>query len=207
MSQTSLGRIASLAASWGIADDWDVLVVGDGSGQGWNDPCGWSSVLVDRHARGRKLFYGAMNLGTSGLAELIPYVQAMAWYEAGHGARRRAKLDRPILHVAIVTDCKSIADQGNQILSGAKELASVRAHRPFWVALLDYERAGYAFSFRWVARAQSALNAYCDNVAGRSRIAVDAIKDVQLPVDERGRTISIYECNEDEERKARRRSG
>jgi hypothetical protein len=45
--------------------DWDVLIIGDGSGTGWSEPCGWASVLHERYSNMRQLFTGAMNHGTN----------------------------------------------------------------------------------------------------------------------------------------------
>ena len=47
--------------------DWDVVIIGDGSGSDWQSPCGWASVLIDKETRNRKVFYGAIEEQVFGL--------------------------------------------------------------------------------------------------------------------------------------------
>ena len=56
--------------------EWDVLIVGDGSGSGWNGACGWCSILVDKLSRGRRVFYGAMNNGSVNVAETMTHIHS-----------------------------------------------------------------------------------------------------------------------------------
>ena len=37
-------------------DQWDALIVGDGSGTGWKQGAGWAAVLIDHTSFARKLF-------------------------------------------------------------------------------------------------------------------------------------------------------
>ena len=52
-------------------DDWDVLLIGDGSGAGWNllSGCGWASVLIDKYSNNHKIFMGATTPGTITIGE------------------------------------------------------------------------------------------------------------------------------------------
>ena len=36
--------------------DWELLLVGDGSGNGWSTANGWACTLIDRRNRGPRLF-------------------------------------------------------------------------------------------------------------------------------------------------------
>lgn len=212
LPQTSLAGIHRLATTWGLGD-WDVLIAGDGSGQGWDQPCGWASVLVDRHVGrlgGRKKFHGAMNAGTVGLAELLPYLQALSWYR-GWREKHAHPRDGALTRVAIVSDSKGLVDQGNALLAGGKLPASVQANRAFWVALADFPSLGFAIRLHWVRRATFALNALCDDLAGRSRLAVsedvvrarvaeELLLGVAPPRDPAGRELSVYDVNPDDDR-------
>jgi hypothetical protein len=192
---TALDSIHTLAEAWKIAD-WDVILSGDGSGSGWDLGCGWGCVLIDRESRGRQEFHGGMNFGTVDIAELMPYVQAMAWY--AERRRRAIRLGRhvpDVVRVRIVTDHKSLADDGNAIARGTKSLWDC-ANSAFWAALLSFERAGFAFGYRWIPRASAALNCYVDEV---SKAAYRAMKTLKLPEAPNGRPVSPHDCNADDD--------
>jgi ribonuclease HI len=208
LKKTELETIERLTKSWNIGD-WDVLIVGDGSGQGWANGCGWASVLIDRHLDkkgGRKLLHGAWNLGTINLAELMPYYHALAWYADWRAKNAHPCSARGLTRVAIVSDCKALVEQGQKILNGDKAWEDVKANRGLWLALYDFVRLGYVLNFHWAARATSALNVYCDAVANSSRLAVSdtqlkaqqaatALNSVMLPHTKRKEPVSIYDCN------------
>ncbi len=191
LPQTDLNRLDEIARSWGIGR-WDALLVGDGSGSGWMQPMGWCCVLIDRATRRRQRFYGGANLGTSVMAELLPYVQALAWYD-----ERRRRLDhREPCQVHIVTDCMAIAQDGEALQRGGKSLLELRNNRPLWSAMQAYAENGYVLHFHHIARASAALNAYADDVSKR---CFQAMKHLLEPHDGRGRRVSIYDCNPDDE--------
>lgn len=165
---------------------WDVLIVGDGSGTGWNNACGWSCVLVDRMLGLRKGLYGGMNAGTSYLAELIPYVQALSWYMDGPGrARLYDKMTAApgaLVHVHIVTDSEIVSRQG----SGT---AGRRKGRPYWSLIEAIEGEGYEIHWHWKGRNGLELNRLCDHMAGTCRKSLEAILAVQPP---EGTTVYSY---------------
>lgn len=94
--------------------EWDVLLVGDGSGQTWERVCGWAAILVDRQTRGRRVFYGAANMGSNNFAECLPYLQALTWFDQFHG-RDRLKASG-FLRGHVVTDSQAVATWANQAL-------------------------------------------------------------------------------------------
>lgn len=170
---------SEILQSFGVGPgEWDALVVGDGSGTGWNKSCGWACVLVDRVSYLRKTFHGGMNAGTSYLAELIPYVQALAWYADGPGkARLETKLGSHALakvRVHVVTDCEIVARQG----SGK---ASRRKGKPFWSMIEALEEEGFVTSWHWMARSKLGLNRLCDYLANLCRKSTDAVLTAKPP--------------------------
>jgi hypothetical protein len=167
----TLADIHDIALGLG-AGDWDVALIGDGAGRGWDLPCGWSCVLIDRHggeaAAGtdaRKLFSGGMNFGTVDIAELMPYVQAMAWYDRHHGKARRAETGKDLLSVLIVTDRKSITQQALALQAGRERAAEICRKLPLWAAMMHFERRGYSFRWAWQERGRIALNSLADRMA------------------------------------------
>lgn len=168
---------------------WDLLLIGDGSGQGWALGCGWASVLIDRHSAQRKLFYGAMNSGTIGIAELFPYVHAMLWYSRGAGKKRLQKLHNQFghahrLNVHIITDSEITAKQGN---GHAKR----HTNTELWAAMDQFTRLGYSFSWHWVERDTIGLNVLTDYL---SREARKVMNTIELP-----KGSSIYDFSPDKE--------
>lgn len=168
---------------------WDVLIVGDGSGTSWNAACGWTAVLVDRELRLRKDLHGGMNAGTSYLAELMPYVQTLAWYVEGPGrARLLDKLTKDInarVNVHIVTDSEIVAKQG-------EGKASRRKGRPYWAMIEALEQNGLCIRWHWQKRQALGLNRLCDYMAGLCRRSVEVITAVTPP-----EGTSIYSFNPD----------
>ena len=143
---------------------WDVVLVGDGSGNTWNAPCGWSAVLLDRQTRGRRVFFGAANTGSINFAELMPYLQALAWYDNNYGSDRIRKVG--ILQVHVITDSQVIATEGNRVFAGER---LPRSRALVWGSMTALRTCGYAIQFHWAPRATLGLNWMADCLAGLSR--------------------------------------
>ncbi len=172
--------------------EWDVLLVGDGSGTTWNNPCGWASVLIDRNLGLRKTMIGAMNAGTSYLAELIPYVQALSWYIEGPGKARLLDLrmvnPTAKLKVHVITDNQTLATQGQGRMSRRKGFC-------YWRLIEAFEEEGYAVYWHWLGRSTIALNCLCDYLAGECRRGLTAIGPVEVP-----KPTTAYDYNSDEQK-------
>lgn len=157
-------------------NDWDILLVGDGSGQGWEMGCGWACVLVDKMSARRKLFFGGMNSGTIGIGELFPYLHAMMWYSRNPGKIRHKRLAKQFGHpvtlkVHIITDNEITAKQGN---GKAKRNTNIE----LWSGLDYISRLGYSFTFHWVGRSNIGLNLLTDHISRESR---KALENVTIP--------------------------
>jgi hypothetical protein len=148
----------------GIAD-WDVLIVGDGSGNQWELPCGWAYVLIDRATRGRRCDWGGMSAGSINFAETMPYLHALNWYDQHGGGKERLK-QQGTLKVHIITDSQVIARWGTQA-NGAEELP--RKHAILFGGMRELRRLGYIFTFHWAPRLDSRFNWLADLLAGLSR--------------------------------------
>ena len=142
-----------------------LTVVGDGSGSTWERGCGWASILIDHETRGRRAFFGAMNLGSVNFAEAMPYVQALNWFDAQFGKERLKRLGS--LPVHILTDSQVTAQWGTQ----ASQIGGVlpRKHAALWAAMREYQRLGYQCVWHWAPRLTTELNWLADLIAGLSR--------------------------------------
>lgn len=150
----------------------DLLMIGDGSGNMWHRPCGWSGVLVDMQNGGRRLFHGAMNYGSIEFAELMPYLQALAWHSRHH--RDASRLYR----VTLVTDSKLLVHHANELL--AADGQPPRTLPLPYLMLRGAWELGYRIAPVWYRRTNLQLNVLSDLIAGLSRRAIMS----QLPVGE-----------------------
>lgn len=157
--------------------DWDALIVGDGSGTGWNTPCGWGGVLIDKNSKGRKLFYGGLSMGSINLAEMMPYFQSLVWYEETYGKKLRKRFGTVNVH--IITDSQVTALHGGRTASGFEDLPKV-PQRSLWAAMREFRALGYRIHWHWAERCDSGLNVLGDLVAGLAR---RSIKNIDPSVD------------------------
>ena len=152
-----------------IEETWDLLIVGDGSGSGWEYGCGWGTVLFARHNPIlRRFFYGGMVCGSVNLAESMPYLQALTWYDNAHGKRRLSEAG--LLRVHVLTDSQTVALWGNRATGPVSRLP--RKQLAIWAAMRELRRVGYQPTFHWAPRSTTAANVLADLIAGLSRGAV-----------------------------------
>jgi ribonuclease HI len=154
------GDLEALARSLDLAE-YDLLLVGDGSGTVYAEPAGWSCLAHDRIKGSIVLHAGAVTAGTNNFAELAPYVHALWFHHQEHplGAPIRA-------HV--------VSDSELTVRCGNGQYAR-RANGPLWAAIEWFERHGYRLRWHHVARASIPWNRLADEVAGRARRAVAGI--------------------------------
>ena len=161
---------------------WDALMLGDGSGSGWNIGIGWAVILIDQHTMRAKPFWGAVNAGTVTLAELYPYLHAMSWYTSDKqspGRRRRRQIVQSgrNMEIHIVTDSRTTSQNG-------QNPPSRKTHREWWAAVDAYQQRGYNMTFHHMTRNTTNLNILADALSRQSRIAVEgvfpsAVKELQ----------------------------
>ena len=141
--------------------EYDLLLVGDGSGTVYTEPAGWSCLAYDRIKDSIVLHAGAVTAGTNNFAELAPYFHALWVHHQEHplGGPFRA-------HV--------VSDSELTVRCGNRQYAR-RANGSLWAAIEWFERHGYRLRWHHVARATSPWNRLADEVAGRARRAVAGI--------------------------------
>ena len=143
---------------------WDILLVGDGSG--WAGAAGWAATLVDnRQQQARRFFYGACDCGSVNLAETMPYLQALTWYDIHHGRDMLRQVG--FLRVHVLTDSQTIATWGNRSMAPGGD--APRKMLAFWGGMKELQRVGYNCTFHWAPRQSTELNWAADLMAGISR--------------------------------------
>jgi hypothetical protein len=188
---TNTGDIQSVATSLGIGL-WDAILIGDGSGTGWDrHGGGWACVLIDNRGKKRRVFSGGMDNSTVGISELMAYVHALLWFTANDGKTLRKEIGRP-LSVHIITDSESTHTVGNALAKRQTTLDAV-ANSPLWAAVMDFDRKGFNLHWHWINRQTIALNKYCDELSRNQRLASEA---VVKPLDPKtGRPYSLTDLN------------
>jgi hypothetical protein len=193
-SLASLPTIPALVRKLGI-DDWDALIVGDGSGSHWDVGAGWASVILDRYSKAGKLFYGAANVGTVTLGEFFPYLYAMTWYGGSKGPGmmrlKQAQLESRNLNIHIVTDSEIIARAGNNP-------ESRRSYKELWAAFDVWRLQGFNIKFHHVGRDIVPLNVLVDAVSRQARLDMKetmgrAVKQLQKKYPGIPDEVSIYD--------------
>jgi len=144
----------------GVADDWDYLLIGDGSGTSWHNACGWGSSLLLRGADGPLRFWGGFSHGTNNVAEMMAVIQPLLWIANAC----RLPTDRPSI-VRVLTDSEVLADCGNY-------QQYRRANLELWTLLDSLKRKAIQVTFHWIPRNVLALHRLADRIAGDSRLAI-----------------------------------
>jgi len=147
-------------------ENWDVLIIGDGSGSTWQNYCGWAALIIDRETQGRRLIGGNANMGSITFAEAMPYVQALSWFDHTYGSRRLKSVDK--LSVHIVTDSTAIATIGSQISSKSKD--SLRKHAYLAAFCQQMAKFRYDIQWHWLRREIADGNRLVDGVSKALRL-------------------------------------
>lgn len=166
--------------------EWDAVIVGDGSGSGWNQGAGWASVVIKRDGRRSPLLLGAYNTGTVNVAELKALLHGLMWLdEEGNGQDLRRQKGG-MVNVHLITDSEITVNQGNG------RYAAKGVTRILWGAVRTLERDGYRLHFHWYARDLIQLNMLCDHASRQARLAVEPLTIGRLLDSD---ALTVYDFN------------
>lgn len=149
-------------------DGWDLLLFGDGSGQGWSKPIGWAVATIDRSNK-RDVIFGGNSSGTISIAEIEPYVYALRKHFSQHNYKLEHKL-----RVYIFSDSAYVVSVGNGV-------AQPTAHQELWLAINYYRQQGYVITFIHSPRNSNPLQIVIDMASKEGQtvaIGVDWIQEV-----------------------------
>jgi|GEM_PF-6455429 len=145
-------------------EDWDIVIIGDGSGSNWKYGCGWASVSVERDTFKQRFWCGCLNYGTVNIAEMMAYLQPLNAFAAIEDQRRKEKKSPRFRQVHIITDseyCQIQGESGN---------LSPRKNGAFWRMFEDFQRRGLVLNWHWVERDKIDLNRYVDAASKAARL-------------------------------------
>ena len=156
MNET-IKQMEELAAELGFSD-FDLMLVGDGSGTTADKACAFACKAYDRRQQEVITHWAALNHGTNNLAELLPYVHAL-WYHQtktlGQNLSRRT---------LIVSDSELTVRQGLGAYTRDRT-----ANGAFWRSIEFFEDCGYEIVWRHVRRNTNPISTACDHIAGLTR--------------------------------------
>lgn len=161
------------------SNEWDLLIIGDGSGSNWTRESGWASVSVHRATLERHVWFGSMNRGTVNFAEMMAYLQPLNWYASAEINKRKKSGNVRFRNVHIVTDSKYCKDQGS------KAMVSSAKNSVLWRMFDGFQRHGILIHWHWVPRNTVDLNVYADKL---SKIARKSAAGLQID-------LNPHECN------------
>jgi ribonuclease HI len=175
--------LADLLARLGITE-WDFLLVGDGAGSGWDGPCGWGAVLVERESGKRTVWDGTLNSGTVNFAEIMAYLQPLTWLASREDEKRKRQSEgRRAHHIHIVTDsqyCAQVGNGPNRVLAKNTLL---------WGVFSLLARQGFLLHWHWLERDNCALNRYADRLSKLARGRVRRYNDLQRRLEAEGAMV------------------
>lgn len=137
--------------------DWDLLLIGDGSGLRIEDPCGFACVSVERAANVARVWAGGFNRGSVNFAEACAYLAPLDYFA------RTAKPGR-VTRTYVVTDSQHTA---NLFQDGARKPITPGV----WSAFQAYARLGFVLNARWLRRELASANRIADRLSRTARLA------------------------------------
>ena len=154
--------------------DWDLLMVGDGSGSKWNNPGGWAVSLIMRMRFTGKIVYlspivGAVNRGPINWLEAMPY-----WHGLRHhffDMKGKEQCASGGVNVHIVTDSEWTV----KAMSG-ETIPDI--HADMRCLFQFYEAKGYRLHWYHLPRESTKVNQLMDQLAACAR---EYIGSLELP--------------------------
>src|SRR5262245_57354042 len=149
--------------------DFDLMIVGDGSGTLANTPCGWFCTLYER-AKGQagvSTHFGGTSGGTNNYAELAPYCHALWAYHTLTYGKSPTGPAKPV-RVVIVSDSEVTVRCGSGMYAR-------RANGALWAQIAWFEANRYVLEWRHIPRNSNPISAKADGVARKAREAMEEL--------------------------------
>jgi ribonuclease HI len=136
----------------------NLLLIGDGSGNTADKPCGFACIAYDFQSKQYVLHEGGFNHGTNNFSELIPYIHAL-WWDHKYFLKDELYEERK---VEIVSDSELIVKQGNKTYLRT-------SNRALWAAIDEFVWMDYTIHWNHVLRNTNEFNTLCDSLAKENR--------------------------------------
>jgi len=167
--------LAEVLTSLGVTQ-WNVCLIGDGSGCKADDPGGWGCTLIDRLSGQREVFWGGFNKASVYTAEIMAYITAMTWYVGDLGKQARRQLGQ--VRICVVTDSQSVANAGNKAAAATALTDPAFKDHAVWAQFAVWRSQGFEFEWKWADRDEIALNVLADALSVYARDAMKRLPEV-----------------------------
>lgn len=150
---------------------WDIVLVGDGSGSSWGKGIGWACVSFEHLTKKRRVWFGGANDGTVNMSEIMAYLQPLTYFSAQEAEKRKERGTTRAYNVHIVTDSQYCRD------TGKLRSALVAKNAGLWACFNVFARHGFVLHWHWMKRESTGLNVLCDSLSRAGRLALKAQAD------------------------------
>ena len=149
-------RLDNILKILNIPDDWDYVIICDGSATTWKETAGWGWTAIWRKPTfGRFDGSGGASCGSNIFAEIMGFLHPLLWLEQ-QKPRGRTK-------VYAITDCEVVKRWGNQ------EVAQ-HSYEELFFYIRALARKGILVEYRWAPRDTIDLNKFAHTMANCDRI-------------------------------------
>ena len=153
-----------------IPEDWDILLIGDGSGSTYQAGIGWAGIMLDR-ASGRFItIAGAQTNGTVTIAEIYPYWQLLRYHRYQMHKKSR---DKPY-KVFAFCDNKGV-------VSCANDEEDPSTNLDYWVAFKLIKTPFYQTQFTHLPRDSNYLHNLVDQISVSAREYIQNLNSEMIP--------------------------
>lgn len=170
--------------------NWDIVIVGDGSGSSWSREAGWASVSIEKVTMERLVHAGMVNRGTVNLAEMMAYIQPLEWLASRESDRKKEKGGTTrAFNVHIFTDsdyCRQTGNSSNRMMTKNAGL---------WAVFDVFARHGFVLNWHWIPRESCDLNRYCDKLSKMARKLIKGYNLQDRMAETGAETRTVYEVN------------
>ncbi len=163
---TTTETLQALLLKAGI-DDFDLLLVGDGSGSKWGYAAGWASIAIEPDSLERKTFYGACNDATVNFAELMAYLAPLTWFVSRAKKERRRPRRGAFFEIHVITDSQYTETSGER-----EEFIKKTENIMLLAGYQTLGHKGFNVSWHWLERDTSDLNRLTDHLSRTARLSL-----------------------------------
>jgi ribonuclease HI len=154
-----------------IPQDWDVLIIGDGSGYpDSKNAAGYAAVVIDCLGN-RELVMGTGRFNNY-QAEIEAPLQALLWYHDNYGESTRSRLRSAILRTVIFSDNEAVVAVGRR---GCVPNSMEQKCAPRWMTMVGLMQQGYQCSWYWMPRDICSLHSLVDHASREKRQSLNEL--------------------------------
>lgn len=158
MSPTELQKIAKEVG----VGEFDLLLIGDGSGMTYDSPGGYFSWVYNKKTGEVSRVCGANSNSSNNFCELFPYIHALIVYDNSSEHSRFFSPRKQKLRVAVVSDSELT-------VKCAKKEYGRKANLPLWAAIDWFEENGFELKWFHTRRNTNPASSHADKIAGECR--------------------------------------